>query len=61
MSPRAALVNRASMSSEPVSLLCQYGTGIPSLGEGGREGDREGERGEEGGTEGRTDRGGRKG
>lgn len=49
------------MSSEPVSLLCQYGTGIPSLGEGGREGDREGERGEEGGTEGRTDRGGRKG
>lgn len=59
MSPRAALVNRASMSSEPVSLLCQYGTGIPSLGEGGRErgrvsaGRREERRG------GRTEEGGR--
>lgn len=51
MSARASLVNRASMSAQPVSLLCQYNTGI--LGpteEGGREG-----RG------GRTDRGGRKG
>lgn len=28
MSARAALVNRASMSAQPVSLLCQYSTGI---------------------------------
>lgn len=41
------------MSSEPVSLLCQYGTGILSPGEGGREGrdGRRGGRAEEGGRE----------
>lgn len=48
MSARAALVNRASMSAQPVSLLCQYCTGILGPREGG-------------GREGRTDRGGRKG
>lgn len=33
------------MSSEPVSLLCQYGTGILSPGEGGRGGTDGGEDG----------------
>lgn len=52
MSARASLVNRASMSAQPVSLLCQYNTGILSPGE---EGGREGARGREGG---RTEEGG---
>lgn len=53
MSARASLVNRASMSAQPVSLLCQYSTGILSPreegGRGGRteEGGRERRRGEE--------------
>lgn len=46
MSARAALVNRASMSAQPVSLLCQYCTGILSPSE-------------EGGRGGRTEEGGR--
>lgn len=60
MSARASLVNRASMSAQPVSLLCQYSTGILSPreegGRGGRteEGGRERRRGEErGGKESR--------
>ena len=55
MSARASLVNRASMSTQPVSLLCQYNTGILSpREEGGRDGGREGVREGE-------DRGGRRG
>lgn len=50
MSARAALVNRASMSAQPVSLLCQYSTGILSPREEG---------GSEGGRGGRTKEGGR--
>lgn len=48
MSARASLVNRASMSTQPVSLLCQYNTGILSPRE---EGGRGGGRTEEGGGE----------
>lgn len=35
MSARAALDNRASMTPQPVSLLCQYSTGILGPGEEG--------------------------
>lgn len=60
MSARAALVNRASMSAQPVSLLCQYSTGILSpreeeggVSEGGEDGPRraEGRGRREGGKE----------
>lgn len=41
MSARASLVNRASMSAQPVSLLCQYNTGILSPERREGEGERE--------------------
>lgn len=61
MSARAALDNRASMTPQPVSLLCQYNTGILSpreeggsrggTEEGAGEGPRKGGRTQEGGRE----------
>lgn len=61
MSARASLVSRASMSAQPVSLLCQYSTGILSPREEGGEG--RGGRTEEGGREKRRgeERGGKEG
>lgn len=68
MSARAALDNRASMTPQPVSLLCQYNTGIlrpreegGSRGgteEGAGEGPRKGGRTQEGGRESRAERSG---